>query len=183
MLKGNKYAVYILVTAYIAALTLANIAVVHWGPWASPVNSFFFIGFSFVARDVLHEVWRTPRVRIRNMLLMILVAGGLSLFVHIDAGRIALASSLSFVLAETLDWLTYSSLNRFKFLVRSNGSNVVGNIADSILFPVIAFGNIPALAAVIGAQFLAKVFGGFLWSLAINRFINPDKLRKELAQD
>src|SRR5690625_25078 len=172
MKKANKW-VIILVTAYIAALTLANISVAHFGMWSTPLNAFLLIGFSCVARDALHGMWGGRLERAVKMLLLIVTAGLLSLVVHADAGRIALASTVAFVVSETIDWFAYSLLYKRHFLVRSNGSNIFGNISDSILFPIIAFGTVPGVAAVMGVQLFAKRFGGFLWSLLINRTLKP----------
>jgi len=181
MKKANKW-VIILVTAYIAALTLANISVAHFGMWSTPINAFLLIGFSFVARDALHEMWGGRLERAVKMLLLIVTAGLLSLVIHADAGRIALASTVAFVVSETIDWFAYSLLYKRHFLVRSNGSNIFGNISDSILFPIIAFGTVPGVAAVMGVQLFAKLFGGFLWSLLINRTLKPDERRAARQQ-
>jgi uncharacterized PurR-regulated membrane protein YhhQ (DUF165 family) len=47
-----------------------------------------------------------------------------------------------------------------------NGSNVVGAAADSLIFPALAFGW-PLLWSVVLGLFVAKVAGGFLWSLIL----------------
>ena len=38
-----------------------------------------------------------------------------------------------------------------------------------MLFPTVAFGLFPGIAAVIGLQFAAKVGGGAVWSVVIDR--------------
>jgi uncharacterized PurR-regulated membrane protein YhhQ (DUF165 family) len=52
-------------------------------------------------------------------------------------------------------------------MVRANGSNVVGALVDSILFPTIAFGFGAFLLPVVALQFAAKVAGGAVWSFVM----------------
>jgi len=54
------------------------------------------------------------------------------------------------------------------FLVRANGSNVAGAGLDSLIFPTIAFGGL--MPVIVLGQFVAKVLGGFVFSLIIQRF-------------
>jgi uncharacterized PurR-regulated membrane protein YhhQ (DUF165 family) len=101
--------------------------------------------------------------------LLIAGAGVLSYLLNPAAGRIAIASTVAFTVASTFDALVYHGLIDRKWLVRSNGSNVAGAAADSIAFPLIAFGLFPGVAAIIGLQFVAKVSGGAVWSLALSK--------------
>jgi uncharacterized PurR-regulated membrane protein YhhQ (DUF165 family) len=52
-------------------------------------------------------------------------------------------------------------------MTRVNLANVAASFVDSVLFPTIAFGVI--LPWAITGQFIAKVFGGYIWTLLINR--------------
>jgi uncharacterized PurR-regulated membrane protein YhhQ (DUF165 family) len=52
---------------------------------------------------------------------------------------------------------------------RSNISNVAGAAVDSLVFPTIAFGVL--MPHIVAMQFFAKIAGGFIWSLLINRMV------------
>lgn len=96
----------------------------------------------------------------------LIVAGSLlTVTLNCGAGRIALASCASFVLASSLDTVTYALLGDRAQLVRVNGSNVVSAAADSVVFPWIAFGGFAPWVTL--AQFGAKALGGWLWSLVL----------------
>lgn len=45
---------FIAVLTYAAAMTSANLLVASFGPWVSPINSFFLIGLDLALRDFLH---------------------------------------------------------------------------------------------------------------------------------
>lgn len=155
----------LLTIAYLAAIVAANLITARFGPAASVLNAFLFIGLNLSARDSLHDRWgkATPR----NMLLLIVAGGLLSYLLNSGAGKIALASVLAFALSECVDAVVYQ-LNRHRpYLIRSNTSNVFGAAVDSVVFPVIAFGGFPI--EIIALQFVAKVLGGFIWSLALNK--------------
>lgn len=151
---------------FVVAIASANLLVAWLGPWVSPINAFVLIGLDLSLRDWLHEKWRTEVWRIGAL---IATAGVLSYLLNPAAGRIAVASTLAFTLAATMDALVYQRMIDMPWLAKSNGSNVAGAATDSIVFPVVAFGWSPALVGVIGLQFVAKVFGGGLWSLALAR--------------
>lgn len=157
----------IAVAIFIAAIAAANLLVAHFGPWFSPINAFVLIGLDLSLRDWMHDKWRDQLWRVGAL---IAAAGVISYLLNPAAGRIAIASTAAFVLAASVDALVYHRLIDARWLVRSNGSNVGGAAADSIAFPLIAFGWFPGLLAVIGLQFAAKVAGGAVWSVALGRF-------------
>jgi len=77
------------------------------------------------------------------------------------AGRIAIASMVAFAVAAVADAVVYHLLKEKSYLVRVNGSNVIGAALDSLIFPTIAFGGFMPLVTM--GQFAAKVAGGFIW--------------------
>jgi hypothetical protein len=149
---------------YLAAIVAANLSVATWGPSISIVNAFLFIGFDLTCRDRLHESWSGHNLAVR-MTALIAAGGAISYLLNAGAGQIALASTVAFTVAAALDGATYALLGDRGRMLRVNGSNVVGAAADSILFPTIAFGSL--LPAIVLGQFVAKVGGGFLWSLIL----------------
>lgn len=149
------------VCIYAAALLAANLSVAHWGPWVSPINGFVLIGLDLTLRDWLH-----PRLKPLHMGALIVATAVLTALLNPAAERVAAASAVAFLLAAFADWAAFSLL-RGSWLFRANGSNVGGALIDSIAFPTLAWGVF--LPHVIAGQFLAKVLGGAVWSIALAR--------------
>ena len=104
------------------------------------------------------------------MLALIVTAGTISYALNPAAGFIAIASVAAFCVANLVDAIAYHFLRNRSFLQRSNGSNAAGALADSLIFPTLAFGGF--LPEIVALQFAAKVAGGFVWSFVIVRLIN-----------
>lgn len=149
-----------LIGIYVAAMVTANLLVWWLGPWFSPINSFVLIGLDLTLRDIMQE-----RLTKWQLAGVICVGGLITWGVNPSAVKIAVASATAFVLAAAADWAVYVWLQKHRWLVRANGSNVAGAAVDSILFPTIAFGAL--LPHIIALQFAAKVGGGFIWSLLL----------------
>jgi len=145
--------------AYAFSMTAANLSVAAFGPLVTPLNAFLFIGLDLVLRDWLHV-----RLRFYQMAGLIFVSGLLTYLLNPATEIIAIASTTAFTLAALSDWAIFSRL-KGSWPFRVNASNVGGAAVDSIVFPAIAFGAF--LPHIIIVQFLAKVFGGFLWSLIL----------------
>src|SRR5262245_58050447 len=163
----------ILAGIYVLAMVTANVLVWWLGPWFAPINSFVLIGLDLTLRDVMHE--RFTRLQLAGV---IGVGGLITWAINPAAAQIAVASATAFILAALADWATYSALRRHPWLIRSNGSNVVGAAVDSVVFPTLAFGAF--MPAIIGLQFLAKVGGGAIWSLLMRPWVQFE--RKDAAQ-
>ena len=152
----------VIVAMYLAAIVAANLSVATFGPSVTIVNAFLLIGFDLTARDRLHEAWEGRSLPVR-MALLIATGGAMSYLLNAGAGQIAVASTVAFAASATLDAVVYALLGERGRLLRINGSNVVGAAADSLIFPTLAFGSL--MPAIVIGQFVAKVAGGFLWSL------------------
>jgi len=151
-----------LIAIYIFAMVAANLIVWWLGPWVSPLNAFVLIGLDLTLRDVMQE--RLARWQMAG----VIVWGGLITWAINPAARwIAIASAVAFTVSALADWAVYSWLRSRPWLVRSNGSNVVGAAIDSMIFPTLAFGVF--LPQIIALQFAAKVCGGAAWSLVLSR--------------
>lgn len=157
----------ILVTLYLAAIVTANLLVAQFGPSITILNAFLFIGLDLTTRDALHERWQSDQLFTR-MLAIIGAGSVLSALLNANAGPIALASFAAFALAGLTDTLIYHLLRDETKLVRMNASNVFSAGVDSLVFPLLAFG-LPLLWPIVVGQFVAKVAGGLLWSLLLNR--------------
>lgn len=151
---------------FVSAIVGANLLVAELGPWVSPINAFVLIGLDLSLRDWLHDKWRNELWR---MGLLIAAAGSVSYGLNPAAGRIALASAVAFMAAAAFDAIIYHNFKDSSFLKRANYSNIGGASVDSIVFPILAFGFFPGIAGVIALQFFAKVFGGALWSVVIDK--------------
>jgi len=164
-----RHLAYFIVFLYITGVVAANLLVAKLGPWSSPIIAFFLIGMDLSLRDYLHERWAGRGLAAR-MAALIASAGGISYLLNPASGMIAIGSVAAFCAAALVDGAVYQALIRRRFLVRSNASNAGGALVDSLLFPTIAFGTF--LPAIIALQFAMKVAGGFLWSLALRRYVS-----------
>jgi len=149
---------------YLAAITAANLTLLWFGPAASIFNAFILIGLDLTLRDKLHDQWEGRHLWLK---MFVLICGGsvITIALNLDALPIALASAAAFLLAGLGDAFVYSKLMDEEFIVRSNGSNMVGAAIDSVVFPTLAFGIF--MPEIILAQFAAKVCGGGLWSFLL----------------
>jgi len=149
----------IAIIAYAFAMTAANLLIVKFGVWFSPINSFLLIGLTLVLRDWLHI-----RLKSWQMGLLITASGAITYLLNPAAAQIAIASSIAFTLAALADWVTFAKVKGTWFK-RSNASNLVGSAVDSVAFPTIAFGVL--MPEIVLAQFASKIIGGYIWSLIL----------------
>ncbi len=159
----------ILVIVYLVAVVVANLAVAQFGPSASIVSAFLFIALDMTTRDALHERWK-GNLMLPRLFGLILVGSALSWLINRDAEKIAIASAAAFAAAGAADTLVYWLLGSKDRYIKVNGSNVASALADSIVFPVLAFG-FPVLVWVIVGQFVAKVVGGAIWYVILRRYM------------
>ncbi len=155
----------LLIAVYLAAIVFANLAVTFIGPSSTIVVAFLFIGLDLTIRDKLHEQWNHHLKR--NMTLLILSGAVLSFLLNHSALRVAIASFVAFALSEATKAVGYHLLRKKSHMTRVNLANVAASFVDSLLFPTIAFGVVIPWA--IAGQFVAKVFGGYIWTLLIHR--------------
>jgi queuosine precursor transporter len=155
------------VLMYLVAIVAANLIITAWGPAASIVTAFIFIGLDLSSRDFLHEAWDNDGL-IWKMALLIAAGSIISYALNVAAGPIALASFCAFAAAGVIDAVVYHFLKDRTRLVRINGSNVFSSAADSVIFPLMAFGNFPGVALIMLGQFASKFFGGALWGFVID---------------
>jgi uncharacterized PurR-regulated membrane protein YhhQ (DUF165 family) len=147
------------IVAYAFAMTAANLLIVKFGVWMSPINSFFLIGLTLVLRDWLHI-----RLKAWQMALLITASGAITYLLNPAAAHIAIASSVAFTLAALVDWVIFVKANGTWFK-RSNVSNIAGAAVDSVAFPTIAFGVL--MPEIVLAQFASKIVGGYIWSVLL----------------
>lgn len=156
----------IYIILYLTAIVLANLSVAYFGPGATILNAFLFIGLDLTARDNLHDLWKHDKLWFK-MLSLIATGSALSYALNRGAGRIAFASMVAFMLAGIVDAIMYHAMRDKTRMQRVNGSNLFSAAVDSIAFPTLAFGSF--LPLIVIGQFAAKVLGGFVWSLVLTR--------------
>lgn len=156
---------YVAIAIYAVAMTVANLLVAKFGPAVTPINAFVLIGLDLALRDWLHV-----RLKTWQMGALIASTGFLTYALNQDAGMIAVASAVAFTTAAMIDWSIFAKLSG-SWIKRSNVSNVAGAAVDSLVFPTIAFGVL--MPQIVVMQFLAKILGGAVWSLMINKFFQP----------
>jgi hypothetical protein len=154
---------------FVFSLVIANLLVALLGPWFSIVNSFVLIGLDLSLRDKLHESWKNDKL-ILKMGGLIVVSSLISYLLNPATGMIAIASFAAFALSMVADTVTYHFMRHKTWFIKSNGSNVAGATVDSLVFPTIAFGGL--MIEIVLMQFLAKVAGGFIWTVLIKKFKN-----------
>jgi uncharacterized PurR-regulated membrane protein YhhQ (DUF165 family) len=147
-----------LVLAWLAAITSANLITAHYGPNASVLVAFVFVGFTLVIRDRLHDLWTERRAA--KMAALIATGAALAYIASPAAGVIGLASGAAFAAAELVDSIAYHAVRRWDWFRRSNFSNLFGAAVDSIVFPTIAFGSV--MWSITAGQFGAKVAGALI---------------------
>lgn len=146
---------------YAVAMVGANLSIATFGPWVSPINSFFLIGLDLTLRDYLHM-----KINTWQMAALIAITGGLSYALNPASASIAIASSVSFILAALVDWWAFRSVTG-SWMRRSMVSNVAGAGVDSIVFPTLAFGVL--MPQIVVLQFAAKVSGAAIWAWLLKR--------------
>lgn len=155
-----------IVALYIVALVAANLLVATFGAAFSIVNAFVLIGLDLSLRDKLHEQWQGENL-VMKMGGLIVGASAISFLLNPATGQIAIASMVAFAVAMAADATVYQWLKDKEWFVKANGSNAAGALTDSIIFPTIAFGGL--LLPIVAGQFIAKLAGGFIWSVVINK--------------
>ncbi|MCG8917399.1 VUT family protein [Actinokineospora sp. PR83] len=142
----------ILLAAYIATIPLANLVVTHLG--VVPVGfgfrapaAVYFAGLALVLRDLAREVAG------RSAVLGVIVVGTALSYLLADPA-LATASTVAFIVAELLDFAVYEPLRKRGLIVAVVGSNIVGLLADSLIFLKIAFDSFEFLPG----QIIGKVW-------------------------
>ena len=139
----------------------------------------FFAGFALAARDAINDAWG------RLAVVAVILIGTLVSFT-LSAPEIAIASAAAFLVAESLDFAVYVPLRKRakfgdkKWALAVVASNIVGAIADTVVFLGIAFGSAAILPALPG-QLVGKSYATVMylligWAVArlvINRFRKP----------
>lgn len=102
------------------------------------------IGLGFTLRDLVQR-----RLGVYYTSAGILLGAGISVIL---SPALALASGTAFLFSEFLDLFVYTPLQKRNLLIAVVGSNIVGIIADSVIFLGLAFGSLQF----VGGQIIGK---------------------------
>jgi uncharacterized PurR-regulated membrane protein YhhQ (DUF165 family) len=149
--------------AYLLTIVAANWAIVTFG--VVPVGwglmapaGVYFAGLAFTFRDLTQDALGR-----RATIGAILLGGAISAFV---SPQFAMASGLAFLVSESLDMAVYTPLRERHWLWAVTASNVVGFIADSALFLLLAFGSLDFLPGqLVGKLSMTVLAVAVLWAL------------------
>jgi hypothetical protein len=150
----------IYVILWLSAIVAANYTTALFGPAVSIVNSFLLIGLMLTTRDKLHLRWEHSGLKWK-MGLLILTGGLLSYVTQPATGSVAVASIVAFSVSETIDTVV------FQYTKSIDKSNTASAFADSLIFPLMAFGSF--LPLIFAGQFLTKVLGGYMWKSLLKK--------------
>jgi uncharacterized PurR-regulated membrane protein YhhQ (DUF165 family) len=142
---------FALSVAFLACVPLANWMIEHvglcipGGPCLIPVglglmapSGVLVVGASFLLRDAVRET--CGRSVARNLVL-----GGAVLSYAVASAELALASGVTFLVAEGLDAWAFSRVRATGFLSAVLASSAVGLVVDSAIFLGLAFGSLEHL--------------------------------------
>lgn len=133
--------------AYLSMIPLANWLIANWGfvcvasgPCLIPVgfglmapSGLIAVGFAFFFRDTLQLV-------AGKTLVYIAIATGCAISFLINP-VFAIASSVAFLVSESLDFFVFSRLRNKGVATSILASGFVGSVADSVIFNQIAFAS------------------------------------------
>ena len=128
----------------------------------------YFAGLAFTFRDLAQE-----RVG-RRWIVAAIVAG--AVISGLVSTKFALASGAAFLVSELLDFAVYTPLRRRNWIGAVVASNVVGLVADSVLFLALAFGSLAYLPGqVVGKAWMTVLAVAILW--LVRRRVGPSPER------
>jgi uncharacterized PurR-regulated membrane protein YhhQ (DUF165 family) len=138
--------------AYLAVVVAANLVTTRYG--LQPIGfglmataGTVFAGVALLARDAVQEFAGKRWV-------FAAIAVGSALSFWLGDGRIAFASAVAFLVAETLDLVVYTPIRKRSWSLAAGVSQIVGAVADTFIF--LALAGFPVLAPVVTGQLVGK---------------------------
>lgn len=148
--------------AYVSTIVLANWLITRFGAvdvgfgYKAPAGV-FAAGLAFTLRDLTQDLLG------RLAVVGAIVLGGLLSALVASTTTVAVASAVAFLVSEFLDFGVYTPLRERNWPVAVVASNVVGLVADSVLFLWLAFHSLAFLPGqVIGKTWVTLAFLPFL---------------------
>jgi uncharacterized PurR-regulated membrane protein YhhQ (DUF165 family) len=166
------YLILFIATIFGANWAIQTFGLVPVGPDLLAPAGVYFAGLAFTFRDLAQE-----KVG-RGWIVAAIVAG--AVISGAVSTKFALASGIAFLISEMLDFAVYTPLRRRNWIGAVVASNVVGLIADSILFLALAFGSLQYLSGqVVGKAWMTLLAVAILW--LVRRRMAPSENGSETA--
>jgi len=152
------YLVLFITTIFLANWAIVTYGLVPVGPGLIAPAGVYFAGLAFTFRDLAQD-----RLG-RGWVVAAIVAG--ALLSGLVSEKFALASGIAFLVSELLDFAVYSPLRERNWLGAVAASNVVGLVADSVIFLWLAFDSLQYLPGqVVGKAWMTLLAVAVLWLL------------------
>ena len=162
------YLAFFIATIFCANWAIATYGLVPVGPALVAPAGVYFAGLAFTFRDLAQE-----RVGRRWIAAAIVVGAVISGLV---STKFALASGVAFLVSELLDFAVYTPLRRRNWIGAVVASNIVGLVADSIIFLALAFGSLEYLPGqVVGKAWMTLLAVFVLWLLRRSVAPSPER--------
>jgi uncharacterized PurR-regulated membrane protein YhhQ (DUF165 family) len=152
---------YLYLVSFVGTIFLANWMIGNVGSFCDPVcvvpvwfgifapSGVLAVGIGFTLRDLVQRY-----LGIKWTIFAIVAGASLSAWLN---PFLALASGSAFLFSELMDLSVYTPLQKRNLVVAVFASNIVGLVADSVIFLFLAFGSLDFL--------LGQVIGKFLMTL------------------
>lgn len=163
----NKPATVTLATLFLGCIVAANYVTTRYGMTdvgfgLTATAGTWFAGLTFAVRDTIQD---TAGRHARRLIIRLIVAGAvLSLIAGLIVGavdtypglgiRIAIASGITFLIAEYLDYRIYTPLRATGYARAAVASNIAGTTVDTFLFLWLA--GFPIMSSLAG-QLVGKL--------------------------
>jgi uncharacterized PurR-regulated membrane protein YhhQ (DUF165 family) len=150
------------VALYVATIFAANWAIERFGivsvgfGLTAPAGV-YFVGLAFTLRDITHDTLG------RRWVLGAIVGGALLSWIVTDNPELARASAAAFLFSELLDFAVYTPLRERHWIGAVLLSNLVGLVADSVIFLWLAFDSLEFLEGqIVGKTWMTLLAVGVL---------------------
>ena len=176
------------IATFLACIVASNWAITHLGvdhgpgaPRTIPVgfglhapSGVVFAGALFALRDVIHE-------RLGPVAVLVIIVASAPLTMIAASPGLAVASLVTFIVAETVDLLVYRRIRASGYAAAAIGSNLVSSLIDSALFLGLAFGAAQALNGTMGLT-LGKVESSTITVVIVLLIVRRGSLPSDLRQ-
>ena len=152
------YLILFIATIFGANWAIETYGLVPVGPDLIAPAGVYFAGLAFTFRDLAQD-------RVGRLWIVAAIVVG-ALISGLVSTKFAMASGVAFLVSELLDFAVYTPLRRRNWIGAVVASNIVGLVADSIVFLTLAFGSLQYLPGqVVGKMWMTLLAAGVLWLL------------------
>lgn len=161
------YLLLFVATIFGANWAIETYGLVPVGPDLIAPAGVYFAGLAFTFRDLAQD-------RVGRLWIVAAIVVG-ALISGLVSTKFAMASGVAFLVSELLDFAVYTPLRRRNWIGAVVASNIVGLVADSVVFLALAFGSLQYLPGqVIGKAWMTLLAVAVLWLLRRRLAPNPE---------